>query len=339
MHRRRNRTKILLGKTFRILGSTLRHSNISQGQIQYPLKEKILRQFLKNDYMVALKTDGVRYILLMTTKPNSTEPISLMIDRTLKMYEIEIWASEEYYFRGCLLEGELVWDNNKNLNYIIFDVVMLKGLKCNDMNYRNRLDVIQNHIFSADDTINDETLEKMLSEEDKFCARNNNYNLQIQPKMCVSKHEITTVWDGRQMCSHKNDGLIFTMNDLPVHTGTSKYIFKWKPCHTIDIKFKFNEYFTLWANDNSSNTEVDITNSIGNYAVELKDSQLTKMFERKKEFIIECIVNLNSDNKVILTPERERLDKVTANTIKTMLATILNVKENIQVQELITLHD
>lgn len=177
------------------------------------IERKDIETIVKHDYLVALKTDGVRYLLLMTTKPNSTEPISIMIDRTLKMYEIEIWASEEYYFKGCLLEGELVWDSCQSLNYIVFDVIMLKGLKCNDMNYRNRLDVIQNHIFSADDNIDDETLENMLSEEDKFCARNNSYNLQIQPKMCVSKHQLSTVWDGKNMCSHKNDGIIFTMND------------------------------------------------------------------------------------------------------------------------------
>ena len=132
------------------LPSTFQHF---PGANPVSIERKNIDTIVNNDYLVALKTDGIRYLLLMTTKPNSTEPISLMIDRTLKMYEIEIWASEEYYFRGCLLEGELVWDNNKNLNFIIFDVILLKGLKCNEMNYRNRLDVIQNHIFSADGNI------------------------------------------------------------------------------------------------------------------------------------------------------------------------------------------
>ena len=84
---------------------------------------------LKNeDFLAALKTDGVRYLLVLTTKPNSTEPISLMIDRALNMYEIEIWANEEYFYNGCLLDGELVWSTSEELQFIIFDVVIFKGI-------------------------------------------------------------------------------------------------------------------------------------------------------------------------------------------------------------------
>ena len=74
----------------------------------------------EEDYLVALKTDGVRHLLLLTTKPNSAEPIAIMIDRTKRMYEIEIWANEDFFEHGSLYDGELVWEQNV-LVYVVFD--------------------------------------------------------------------------------------------------------------------------------------------------------------------------------------------------------------------------
>ena len=62
----------------------------------------------EEDFMISLKTDGIRYLLILTTKPNSIEPIALMIDRAFNMHEVEIWANEEFFYNGCLFDGELV---------------------------------------------------------------------------------------------------------------------------------------------------------------------------------------------------------------------------------------
>lgn len=289
----------------------------------------------RNDYLVALKTDGVRYLLLMTTKPNSTEPISLMIDRVKVMYEVEIWASEEFFYNGCLLDGELVWNSNGDLQFIIFDVVVLKGMNCIDMSYRERLDVINNHILCMDDALDDDVVEKILSEEDKFCARNNSYNLQILPKMCVSKFQIAELWKSSKLtCCHKNDGVIFTLNNAPVHTGTSKYIYKWKPLHSIDVKCLYDRTWSFFVNANDSDMDIDITETIDTYETSMDlTSNLLQLLERKVECVVECVMNIVG-NKIILIPERERSDKKAANTMNTVLKTIKNTQENIQVNEL-----
>ena len=298
--------------------------------------ERINFDRLQNeDFLIALKTDGVRYLLVMTTKPNSAEPITLMIDRALNMYEIEIWANEEYFYSGCLLDGELVWNNNEELQFIIFDVVLFKGINCINMNYRDRLQVIHNHILCVDPNLDDETLEKMISEEDKFCARNNKNNLQMFPKMCVSKQRLDDIWQGRKMCSHRNDGIILTLNNCDVHTGTSKDVLKWKPSHSIDIKCYYeNSSWTLYGNDNSSDDEVNITHKIGNYNVNIDmNSKLLQMLQRKLICVVECLI-LVENNTINLIPERERTDKKTANTMKTIIATIRNAQENIRMEEL-----
>lgn len=289
------------------------------------------------DYLAALKTDGVRYLLILTTKPNSTEPISLMIDRVKNMYEIETWANEEFFFNGCLLDGELVWNSNNDLQFVIFDVILLKGINCIEMNYRERLDVISSHILCTDTSLNDEAVERLVSEEEKICARNNSYNLLIMPKMCVPKSRIGDLWDtGRMKCSHRNDGIILTLNNAPIHTGTSQYIYKWKPSHSIDVKFYFKENsWTLFANSNSSDDEIDITYKIENYETVIDTkSKLLKMLQPKFTCVVECIL-LVEGNEVILQPERERSDKKAANTIKTVMATVKNACENIQIEELL----
>lgn len=291
-----------------------------------------------DDFLVALKTDGVRHLLLMTTKPNSTEPISLMIDRTLRMSEIEVWASEEYFYNGCLLDGELVWNNNEELQFVVFDVILFKGVDCINYNYRDRLRIIHTNILSMDANMDDDTIEKIIAEEDKFCARNNMNNLQLYPKICVSKQQLDDIWKSRNLCSHRNDGIIFTWNDAPVHTGTSTDVFKWKPSHSIDIRcICYDDVWSFWGNDNSSDDEINITKNIGLFETSIDtDSKFLQTLKRKGQFVVECLIII-SGNKVVLEPERERTDKKTANTMKTIEATIRNAKEQVSIDELFNL--
>lgn len=295
-----------------------------------------LETFEAEDFMAALKTDGVRYLFLLTTKPNSTEPIAIMVDRALHMYEIVVWAIEEFFYEGCLFDGELVWDGNGNQEFIIFDVILIRGLSCINMSYSERLCIIRNHILSADEQMNDATLEQLISEEEKLCARNNNYNMQIVPKHCVNKHNISDLWFGRQLCSHRNDGIIITTNNSNIHTGTSKTIFKWKPSHSIDIKAQFlNEIWSFYANENNSDREINISTNIGKYKTLINvDSKLLALLKSKVHCVIECLIEID-DNGVTLTPERERTDKKTANTLHTIERTIHNAKENIVIEDLI----
>lgn len=288
----------------------------------------------EEDFMISLKTDGIRYLLILTTKPNSIEPIALMIDRAFNMHEVEIWANEEFFYNGCLFDGELVRNSNGNLEFVIFDIVLLKGQSCIEYTYRERLQIIHSHILLVDQNTDDETIEKLVSEEDKLYARNNEHNMQLFPKKCVTKEHIKELWNNQEKCSHRNDGIILTLNSSHVHTGTSKSVFKWKPSHSIDIKCYFKEKWTFFANDNSSDNEINITKKIGKYNVNIdEESKLLKLLETKLSCVVECLINI-SGNTLYLSPERERSDKKTANTLRTMEATIVNTQENISIDEL-----
>lgn len=297
-----------------------------------------LQTLVERDYIASLKTDGVRYVLLMTTKPNSVEPISLMINRAMEMFEVEIWANEEYFFHNSLFDGELVWNSNNHLMYVVFDVIRVKGEPCVDMTYRERLHVVQNSILQTDSNVEDSILESMVSEEDKLCARNNLYQLHITTKIYVSLPQLSELWKNRLSCSHRNDGLVFTLNDCTVQTGTSEEMFKWKPFHSIDVRCLLdNSGWKIYANSNTSSEEVEMTTSLHHYTIDFTySSKLMQMLERKRNCVVECLVTVKN-NAVTLIPERERSDKKSANTVKTILGTIRNAQENIEIDELLNL--
>ena len=293
-----------------------------------------ISQLDDDDFWVALKSDGVRYLLLLTTKPNSREPISIMIDRANQMYELEVWGNEDFFYKNCLLDGELVWNQTGELQFVIFDVVMLKGISCIKMLYSDRLEVIRSSLLRITDMLDDEAVTQIVAEEDKFCARHNFANLQLLPKMCVRRNELSFLWNNTQG-SHRHDGLIFTRNTAHIHTGTSTDILKWKPSQSIDIKcYRKNSVWSFFVNSNTSSEEFDISQNINSYLTILdRGSPLLKRLEHKSECVIECTVTLDDAN-VTLIPQRERSDKNSANALKTVLATILNAKENIQIGEL-----
>lgn len=313
------------------------HINHFPGANPMSIEHKDFARLESDDFLAALKTDGVRHLLLLTTKPNSIDPIAIMIDRAKKMHEIEVWANDTFFYDGSLYDGELVWDND-SLVYVVFDVIAAKGVSCNRLSYRERIQILYNTILCAGDMHSDDSIEQMIHEENKFLARNNQDNLRIIPKKCVSKSTLRSLWDERISCGHRNDGIIFTLNNAPVETGTSSSILKWKPSHSIDLRLQTLDGSTwrLYGNMNNCGELEDITDNIGDLTPVLEHNKLLDAILERQPCIIECLMRIEGTS-LILTPERERTDKVSPNTLKTIEATILNTRENISPEELIKL--
>ena len=289
-----------------------------------------------DDFLAALKTDGVRHLLLLTTKPNSIDPIAIMMDRAMNMYEVEIWANEDFFHRGSLYDGELVWERN-SLVYIVFDVIFAKGVQCLRLSYRERMQILHNTILCVSDSHSDESIEHMISEESKFLARNNEHLLRIMPKKCVPKANLKTLWGERTTSNHRNDGIIFTLNSAPVETGTTSSILKWKPAHSIDVRVHLvDTTWRVYGNKNFSGELVDITHGVGGLKTEIAPSKLLDAIRPRQPCIIECLIAIDEET-LTLTPERERTDKMAPNTMNTIEATIRNARENISSDDLVKL--
>ena len=145
------------------------------------------------------------------------------------------------------------------------------------------------------------------------------------------------MWSERNQSGHRNDGIIFTLNTAPVEIGTSNSILKWKPAHSIDIRVTFkDECWSIFANCNKSAGFVKLEMTQDGRRFELQHGRLLEAIKPRQPCILECVISLD-DNRVLLTPERERTDKTTPNTIHTIEATVRNTIENISSEDLISL--
>jgi hypothetical protein len=65
----------------------------------------------EGEYVVAEKSRGVRYQLLLGTlgEGEERESFAVMVDRKLRLFEVQVLALEHYFIGGSLFDGELVW--------------------------------------------------------------------------------------------------------------------------------------------------------------------------------------------------------------------------------------
>ena len=88
------------------------------------LERKHLPLLNDGHYVVAEKSDGVRYTLFLTRAEGAE--VAFLIDRKLSMYQVPV-AARKGFFDGSIFDGELVWvtnpDGTTSQNYLVFDMV------------------------------------------------------------------------------------------------------------------------------------------------------------------------------------------------------------------------
>jgi hypothetical protein len=131
------------------------------------IRREQLATVFNEQYVVAEKTDGVRYMLVMC-KINEHENVSIMMDRACRMYEVNI-AAPQHYFKGTILDGELAWENGtqgsltKRLVYWAFDAFWMAGEDCRQENYFIRHSRVRHLLDLAED--NDQQHQEQDKEE------------------------------------------------------------------------------------------------------------------------------------------------------------------------------
>lgn len=224
------------------------------------LERKDMLLLKHNKYVVAEKTDGVRYLLLLSQYPRHLggQPCAVMIDRRDVMFEVRVMAEEDV-FQGSLFDGELVWEYEGG-QYIpprqvllVFDTVACRGVSLVHKNFVQRFG-IASEIFDlgGKDITQDprkwiETAQE-LAEKHLIICEGNQYCLCFRPKRIMPINQLDIVWRTRKTLKHKSDGLIFTPIDTPVLVGTHQTMFKWKSQHTIDVVWKaqWNQNHSHW---------------------------------------------------------------------------------------------
>lgn len=220
------------------------------------LERRDLVTLKKNNYVVAEKSDGVQYLLLLDTwaadmcLPCSGLPLAVMVNRNYDVFEVRVMAQSNF-FKGSLFIGELVWEHEAHLTsgmprqlFLVFDMPALGGQSYAGVpNYMTRYMHIVG-LFSTpgqDITKNpkkwSETCEQ-LAEAGKIVCEGNQYALAFRQKPCASLSGLKNLWEKHRKLRHNSDGLIFTPVECPIGVGTQYNLFKWKPHNTLDFEVK-----------------------------------------------------------------------------------------------------
>lgn len=289
------------------------------------LCRKDIQNIKRLNYMVSLKADGIRCILVLTRSIRN-ENISFIINRNHEVIFLRIFAEQCMFSDATMLDCELVRDEGDTMALLAFDIVCLGGdtdinATLSSKDYRTRLQVLDN-------IINGNKLQVCGDDELDLC---------IAKKECDEVSNACRMWASRNESRFKTDGLIFTPVDEGILSGTHTSMFKWKVTHTVDVEIRDDGEILLGTPDSF------ILFSTGAFRFEKTQWQLTlstnaitqQVLASKRSTVVECTCDIIDDiHQIIFVPTKLRLDKATGNSIVTVLRTLDNIKERLAINEL-----
>lgn len=288
-----------------------------------------LAKLKRHPYLVAHKSDGIRYLLFLTLRPGSTteDPVALMVDRARNMYEVDVLAHEEHFLNGTLLEGELVWrqPDQHEMIYLVFDALSVAGVSYANRPFSERLEAASRLTRWSEELaqLPPDDLETRVQETDAIALVHFEPRLVMKPKRFVDLKHAPRVWNERGDTTHRIDGLILSRADAPYVCGTAgDAIFKWKDQSSIDLAGGSAALHTA-------------EGPLGETLLERRIEVLPSRIEATNDDdILEYHITVTKDI-VQLFPMRARPDKTVANGRRVVEATVRDVIEAMQPSELV----
>jgi hypothetical protein len=296
----------------------------------------------QGEYVVADKSDGVRYTLFLCSQGG--RHYSFLVDRKLSFYQIPVAAGRKA-FAGSIFDGELVWAKTSCAQpsqlFLVFDAVAFKGCtEVRNENLHKRLAVIRGAFDLNGLSVSSPEEAAALAKDGKIVCGGNAFGLSFRPKPCFPMDQIDTLLRQLPSLPYATDGLMFTPVNLPVATGTAESTFKLKHSHTVDLEVRGKEL--LVGQGGAPETAVQRVN-LCTAGISLEpdasfwDAVAASRRGREENatgsIIVECKLLL-VDGEPQLRFLSLRTDKVHPNTVRTVLATLINLRENIQAHEL-----
>ena len=247
------------------------------------------------NYVVGVKTDGVRMMLYMGNHEGLNYVV--MIDRAFRVYFIhlnDVICADVDCFRGTMLDGELVRHENSN-HYVLFDAIQVRGEDTRGMTFSQRV-------------------EKIIS-----------VNLKLPRVALVDVKRWTPFREFEPRGETGGDGLVFVDDAAELRAGTQPTVFKWKSHHTIDF---------MWDAKRRKLTLTDAGGQNYVSTSKLKIRVNTEMFSNNlHRCVVECVVEKAGDGW-LATPVCLRDDKKKPNNINIAALTLQHISENLQLTEI-----
>lgn len=288
-----------------------RKNNNFPGALPVSIERKNFDAIKKYPYVISLKSNGIRFLLMAYNRN------VYLIDRLFNFYKtkqnfnINIYGSSPVDTCGLLLDGEMMppTEDNADIVYIIHDCLCVFSKDITKEYFTDRYDSIKSAV-------------SLWSQEDS--------DFKIKIKKFYIYNDLTR--EIIEKADHDIDGLIFTPIKFGVGTGTQHTLFKWKYKHTFDflINDENNEYVSY----------VYDKNVLIKYAsVKKRNVKFSKLLKKncpefKSGDVVECIYNVQDDN---FEPLFVRKDKAHPNNSYTIEKTMVNIRENITLDEIMEL--
>ena len=275
-------------------------------------------------HVVALKSDGVRYALFLTTRADGS-PVALMVDRARHMHEVEVLASADYFYAETLLEGELVWrqPDGATLLFLVFDAVQIKGTSLLHYPFVERLEAARKCTAFSEEIAQSADAEARVAETDSIALVHYAPPILMRPKTFVDAAHAARVWSERADAAHRVDGLVLHRADAPyVHGTATGAVYKWKPEHTVDLAGPAHAL---------RGADGPLGERVGARKVVVQPSRI--VVERDED-VAEYLIDVQEEDVVRLFAMRTRPDKRAPNGLRVIAATVRDAEEAITPDEL-----
>lgn len=279
-----------------------------------------LEELHRHPYLMTLKSDGVRYSLLLTVRMNACDaPVALMIDRSNNMFEVEVLAHEDFFLQSTILEGELVWQQPEErvLNFLIFDAIWVRGVSFVERPFHERIRVASEITSHSNDSLD----ENDVLENGGIAMVHYDPLIRMRPKIFVEQRFAVDIWNDRGEAGHRVDGLIFCHSDASYVSGMAGVAaYKWKEHSSVDLTYSDQE--ELATSDGPLGSEL-----LGRPVVVHKNRVVSS------SSIVEYDVTVK-EGSVHFFATRTRPDKNMANSRYVVERTVQDVLDGVQVHEL-----
>lgn len=298
-----------------IRGKRASSSSFHPGCNPRSLSKPLVGRLSTQQYSICLKSDGVRYILFLTTRwGDPTHGVALMIDRSRNMYEVEVAAPEEHFLNGTILEGELVWKppDETKMTYYVFDGIVLSGESQLSKPFEERLSNVT-ALTRLSSELRNETDAQILETRSLVMCQFDP-NIDMKPKTYVHSMFASRLWKEKNEAEHRVDGLIVQATNAPYTVGTAEddSCFKWKDFSTIDLQ---------GIPPNLHGADAPLPHRLSDRTVVLVQSRVRATTEQD---VIEYHIHI-TDFEVQLMAIRARPDKTSANGLRVIKATVEDV--------------
>lgn len=302
----------------------------------------------QEDYMVAYKANGIRYLLVMTMYDR--KPTAVFVDRAKSMYSSLVYATADHFKKDSVFDGEMYYNAaTDTYEFLVFNCLMAKGQCCAAKSYRERLDrIAANFTGTMVDAARREAMASMF-------VLSRVHNLHFLRKEVEHMQNIRSFM--RSVTPrYRYDGFVFTPVNRPVRPGRQESLLKWKSDNTIDIVVETQYKGGGWAPvqvlmEHNKGRLCDV-GTLGAIRFDMQTDSMqdllygryvyNKIFEPPEQpvafsAIVEASCQYSSDGTIMLRYCHTRLDKDAPNNETTIKRTLATIRDNIQLDELFKL--